>query len=100
MFTKGSRYRNLPQSTHLTAAGENLLGANLRLIATPGARFQHMVQQRERLDLLAFKYYSDATRWWLIADANPSYSFPTDVLDRDPIVDEFLSLTNTAYLTG
>jgi len=25
----------------------------------------------ERLDLLAFKYYGDATLWWVIAAANP-----------------------------
>ena len=25
----------------------------------------------ERLDLLAYKYYSDATLWWIIAAANP-----------------------------
>lgn len=26
----------------------------------------------ERLDLLAYKYYTDATLWWIIAAANPS----------------------------
>jgi hypothetical protein len=26
----------------------------------------------ERLDLLAYKYYSDATLWWIIAAANPA----------------------------
>ena len=25
----------------------------------------------ERLDLLAYKYYSDSTLWWIIAAANP-----------------------------
>jgi phage tail protein X len=25
----------------------------------------------DRLDLLAFKYYSDATLWWIISAANP-----------------------------
>lgn len=27
-------------------------------------------KQGDRLDLLAFKYYNDATKWWIIAHAN------------------------------
>lgn len=28
----------------------------------------------DRLDLLAYNYYGDATMWWMIADANPTLS--------------------------
>lgn len=47
----------------------------------------------ERLDLLAFKYYGDATLWWVIAAANPdlrkdSLYLQPGVQVRIPITDE------------
>ena len=29
-----------------------------------------MVKETDRLDLLAFRYYGDVTKWWIIAQAN------------------------------
>ena len=29
-----------------------------------------MVKETDRLDLLAFMYYGDVTKWWIIAQAN------------------------------
>jgi hypothetical protein len=98
MFNKNSRYRNLPQTQHLTARGEWLLSADLRFIPTVAGTFLHSVRDRERLDLLAFKYYSDPRRWWLIADANPGVPFPIDLLDAQPFVEEELTLVNPGYL--
>lgn len=97
MFARGSRYRNLPQTPHLTAKGERVLSANLRLIPPTPGRFLHTVRDRERPDLLAFKYYSDPRRWWLIADANPEHPFPVDLLDTRPMVDEELGLVHPGY---
>jgi hypothetical protein len=94
MFAKGSRYRNLPQSTTVDALGDYALGANVRLIpATPG-QFLHTVRDRDRLDLLGYKYYSDPTRWWQICDANPQFDFPNDALDRSPLADAQLVLVH------
>jgi nucleoid-associated protein YgaU len=31
----------------------------------------HQVTSNERIDNIAFQFYGDATRWWVIADANP-----------------------------
>lgn len=31
----------------------------------------HQVTSNERIDNIAYQYYGDATRWWVIADANP-----------------------------
>lgn len=31
----------------------------------------HQVLANERIDQIAYTYYADATRWWVIADANP-----------------------------
>src|SRR6266542_2938191 len=70
MFAKGSRYRNLPESSPVDADGERKRGKQLRLIAQPESQFLHAVQEKDRLDLLAYKYYGDPTRWWQIADAN------------------------------
>lgn len=97
MFFRGSRYRNLPTSIHVTAKGEQVLSTEVRLIPATSAQFSHAVASRERLDLLAYKYYSDSTRWWQIADANPTYPFPLDLLDRRPIADELLVIVHQSY---
>jgi nucleoid-associated protein YgaU len=31
----------------------------------------HQVTSNERIDNIAYQFYGDATRWWVIADANP-----------------------------
>ena len=97
MFSKGSRYRNLPESSVLTAQGERLRGKELRAMMPAEGRFQHTVHDGDRLDLLAFKYYGDAARWWQIADANPEFAFPPDMLDRAPVVRERLVLRHQDF---
>jgi len=97
MFSKGSRYRNLPESSVLTAQGERLRGKELRVMKRPLARFQHTVRDGDRLDLLAFKYYGDPARWWQIADANPEFEFPSDMLDRSPVARERLVLRHADF---
>lgn len=93
MFSRGSRYRNLPESTPVNAGGERLRNKDMRIIPTTPGRFLHTVRDGDRLDLLASKYYGDATKWWQICDANPGLAFPLDLLDRRPIVEERLVLT-------
>jgi phage tail protein X len=94
MIGPGSRYSDLPQTTNVTATGEQLLGVTVRFIPRVAASFVHTVQQGERLDLLAFKYYGDASRWWQIADANPAEAaYPPALLDARPIVDEIIETT-------
>jgi hypothetical protein len=94
MFLRGSRYRNLPESSPLDASGQRLRGKHLRVISRSTGRFLHTVQDRDRLDLLAFKFYSDASKWWQICDANPEFAFPNDLLDRRPVVEEVLVLVS------
>jgi hypothetical protein len=88
MFSKGSRYRKVPESSPVNAQGERQRGIDLRVIPRADGRFAHTVREGERLDLLAFKYYCDPTRWWQIGDANPAEPFPPSLLDRRPIVAE------------
>ena len=90
MFAKGSRYRNLPQSATVDAQGEVLVGTTVRPIPENPGQFLHTVRDRDRLDLLGYKYYSDATRWWQISDGNPQAAFPNDLLDRAPLADAVL----------
>lgn len=35
----------------------------------------HQVVQHERIDTIAYQYYTDATLWWRIAQANPEILF-------------------------
>jgi phage tail protein X len=97
MFSKGSRYRNLSASSPVSARGERQRSKDLRVIPQTIGRFQHTVREGDRLDLLAFKYYGEATKWWQISDANPEPPFPTDLLDQWPIVRERIVLTHPSF---
>jgi hypothetical protein len=103
MFSKGSRYRNLGETIFLNAKGERSPGKALRRQAREArngpseSQFQHTVLAGDRLDLLAYKYYSDTKRWWLIGDTNPEYPFPLDMLDTSPIVEERFALAHLNF---
>jgi hypothetical protein len=97
MFSKNSRYRNLPESSAMDARGERPRGKELRIIPRPAGRFLYTVHDSDRLDLLAFKYYGDPTKWWQICDANPQPPFPTDLLDTRPLNTERFILTYPAF---
>jgi|GEM_PF-580801 len=100
MFIRGSRYRSLPESSPLDAAGERLRGKDLRVIPPPlDWPFRHTVHANDRLDLLSFKYYGEPTKWWQIADANPQEAFPMDLLDRGPMVKERFVLRSSNFET-
>jgi hypothetical protein len=106
MFTRGSRYRNLPESAVVDPAGEWIRGKDLRLIPpledllpSRGQQVTHTVLEGDRVDLLALKYYADTTKWWQIGDVNPEYPFPTDLLGRGPLVEEVFTLEHPGFLT-
>ena len=81
----------------LTAQGERLRGKELRTVTRPQARFQHTVLEGDRLDLLSFKYYGDPARWWQIADANPEFEFPPEMLNRTPVAIQRLVLKHQDF---
>lgn len=100
MFSKGSRYRNLDETVFLDAKGERSRGKALRRQKRNGSsenQFLHTVLSGDRLDLLAYKYYSDTKRWWLIGDGNPEWPFPLDLLDPSPIVEEVFTLAHIDF---
>lgn len=100
MFSRGSRYRGQKRAPQITAGGGSPLGAELRQIPPRSGSFSHRVRSRERLDLLAHRYYADSQRWWQIADANPSFPYPLDLVDRRPLLDEEIALTHPTYLAA
>jgi len=97
MFNRGSRYRNLSESVVLTAAGERIRGKVLRVIPGPESIVRHTVKLGDRLDLLAYKYYGDTTKWWQIGDANPARPFPVDLLDTAPLAEELFYLGHAGF---
>jgi len=92
MFFKGSRYKNLPDISTVDQSGQATGSKSLRWIPESSGTFLHTVNQTDRLDLLAYKYYGDSKKWWLICDANPAVALPTDLLDQSPNVREIFIL--------
>lgn len=91
MFSKGSRYINLTD-TSTVENGQAVGSKTLRWIPQTSGTFLHTVNQTDRLDLLAYKYYGDSKKWWLICDANPEFALPTDLLDLSPYIREIFTL--------
>lgn len=42
----------------------------------------YTVGQRDRIDLIAYRFYQDAGLWWVIAWANGLESIPTDLKEN------------------
>lgn len=86
MFSKISRYRKLSDIVATDIKGQNLSGKSLRLLSKVSGTFLHTVEEGDRLDHLAFKYYKQPRKWWRICDANPPFMSPQALLGKDPIV--------------
>lgn len=96
MFFKGSRYKDLPEMRATDAEGQTARSKALRWMPNTPGTFLHTVNQTDRLDLLAYKYYEEPKKWWLICDANPDFANPFDLLDRDPIIQEIFTLESSS----
>lgn len=92
MFSKGSRYKDLPEISTTDAEGQTVRTKTLRWIPDTLGTFSRTVNQTDRLDLLAYKYYGNPKKWWLICDANPEFALPTDLLDRNPVMQEIYTI--------
>jgi phage tail protein X len=86
MFSKISRYRKLPDVTSTDAKGRTLSSTDLRLLPNVTGDFRHTLDAGDRLDQLAYKYYSQPLQWWNICDANPGFLSPLALLGKDAIV--------------
>jgi hypothetical protein len=68
-FLPSSRYAKIETVETTASGGRPVTAVKLRrLPQTEGV--PHTVEDRDRLDILAFERLGDATRFWSIADAN------------------------------
>ena len=67
-----NRYSNIP--IFKTPKGKRYY-ANVRYPEIPFSNndFYIVAQEGDRFDLLAYRYYNDATLWWIIPAANPRF---------------------------
>src|SRR5262245_34738668 len=86
MFSKLSRYRTLPDVVTADAQGRTVSSKTLRLLPAVPGTFLHTVEEVDRLEHLAFKYYQQPRSWWRICDANPGFMAPQALLGKEPIV--------------
>lgn len=81
MFFKGSRYANVQDATLAGADGREVRYKKTRFIPNTRGRFGHVINESERLDHIAWRYYRDPERFWRICDAN-TILWPDDLLDE------------------
>ena len=80
MIFKGSRYEKTGTSTLTDATGRTITALNIRFIPTTPAGFLYTFTADQRLDLLAYQFYRNPEKFWLIADANTEMD-PEDLLE-------------------
>ena len=70
MIFKGSRYQSVKVVQVTRTNGKQVTALGIRIIPPTPAGFLHTFKADERLDTLAFNYYRNPEKFWLIADAN------------------------------
>jgi nucleoid-associated protein YgaU len=77
---QGSRYARTGVINPVNSEGSAPRVLDRRTIPeTPGA-LEYVVMEGERLDHLAARFYQDASKYWLILDANPDVLNPFELL--------------------
>jgi nucleoid-associated protein YgaU len=81
MFSKQSRYYSVGNYVAKDARGNyNKVKRMRRINNKLDKALTYVVKEGDRLDLLAYRFYGDPTKFWLICDANQSM-FPFELLD-------------------
>jgi len=80
MIFKGSRYENVGTYQVTNESGQTVNVLAIRFIPATPAGYRHTFTADERLDLLAFTFYRNPEKFWLIADANTEMD-PDDLLE-------------------
>jgi nucleoid-associated protein YgaU len=80
MIFKGSRYQKVKVYQATAANGQTVTALGIRFIPDTPAGFFHTFSGAERLDLIAYRFYRNPEKFWLIADANSEMD-PEDLLD-------------------
>jgi hypothetical protein len=68
-FLPNSRYAKIETVEATAADGRPVTAVKLRRLPTSDGA-PHVVEERDRVDILAYQQLADATRFWRIADAN------------------------------
>jgi hypothetical protein len=79
MFYKGSRYEKVADYKFRRQDGSEVLLKKKRPLPEPKSRLIHTVQEGERTDILAHRYYRDPLKFWKLADGNAEMN-PEDLL--------------------
>jgi len=80
MIFKGSRYEKVPVYQITDPSGQIISVLGIRFIPPTPAGFLHTFRADERLDMLAYNFYRNPEKFWLIADANTEMD-PDDLLE-------------------
>lgn len=83
MFDEQSRYAGFDSFATTDATGRSIRMIKLRRLP-PTAGVPQLLNDRDRLDLLSYQRYADGTRFWHIADANPSLAAAWELTARRP----------------
>jgi hypothetical protein len=86
MFSKISRYRKLRDDVTIDPNDNDLESKSVRLLPLVTGKFEHIVEEVDRLDHLAFKYYKQSRNWWRFCDANPEFMSPQALLGKESVV--------------
>lgn len=83
MFLKNTRYKNV----RAFEADENGVvrckGSRPRDIGDAAGVIEYTLREGDRLDLLAYHFYSDTRLWWRILDANPDLHNGVEISLKD-----------------
>ena len=80
MIFKGSRYATVATYQSTDAGGRVVTALKFRFIPPTPAGYFHTFTADERLDIIAYKFYRNPEKFWLIADANTEID-PEDLLE-------------------
>ncbi len=81
MIFKGSRYEKSVIVEVTDASGKQVAAIATRITPPTPAGFVHTVTDSDRLDLLAYHYYRNPEKFWLIGDANSDID-PLELIRR------------------
>lgn len=95
MFSKISRYRKLQDIVTTDAEGHRIESKDLRMSPEVSGIFSHTIEENDRLDHLAYKYFKQPRKWWRICDANPEFMSPNALLGKDTITTTHIPLNFT-----
>lgn len=80
MFFDGSRYQRVLDATFTDGKGATVTLKRTREPVPTELALIYQVREGDRLDSLAYKFFHDPRKWWLIADANPDALTPEELL--------------------